>query len=66
MGCLSGEKVSYGTYVPDLYLCGFTRVAYVSRHAEIRVQGYTKVFNRQHKWDIGVFDVTENIIMISC
>ena len=66
MGCLSGEKVSYGTYVPDLYLCGFTRVAYVSRHAANRIQGYTKVFNRQHKWDIGVFDVTDSIIMISC
>ena len=26
--------------MPDLYVCGFTRVAYVLRHAEIRVQGY--------------------------
>ena len=31
----------------DLYVCGFTRVAYVLRHAEIRVQGYTEVFNRR-------------------
>ena len=30
LGCLSGEKVSYGTYMPDL-----THVAYVLRHAEI-------------------------------
>ena len=44
LGCLSGEKVSYGTYMPDLYVCGFTRAAYVLRHAEIRVQGYTEVF----------------------
>ena len=27
--------------MPDLHVCGFTRVAYVLRHAEIRVQGYT-------------------------
>ena len=33
MGCLSGEKVSYGTYMPDLYVCGFTRVAYVFSRA---------------------------------
>ncbi len=59
MGCLSGEKVSYGTYMPDLYVCGFTRVAYVLTHAEIRVQGYTEVFNRRHKWDIGVADVND-------
>ena len=26
--------------MPDLYVCGLTRVAYVLRHAEIRVQGY--------------------------
>ena len=38
--------MAYGTYMPDLYVCGFTRVAYVLRHAEIRVQGYTEVFNR--------------------
>ena len=44
MGCLSGEKVLHGTYMPDLYVYGFTRVAYVLRHAE--VQGYTEVFNR--------------------
>ena len=31
--------------MPDLYVCGFTRVAYVLKHAEIRVQGYTEVFN---------------------
>ena len=43
--------------MPDLYVCGFTRVDYVLRHAEIRVQGYTEVFNRRHKWDIGVFNV---------
>ena len=42
--------------MPDLYVCGFTRVAYVLRHAKIRVQGYTEVFNRRHKWDIGVSD----------
>ena len=54
-----GEKVSYGTYMPDLYVCGFTRVAYVLRHAEIRIQGYTEVFNRRHKWDIGVSDVND-------
>ena len=35
LGCLSGEKVLYGTYMPDLYVCGFTCVAYVLRHAEI-------------------------------
>ena len=35
------------------------RVAYVLRHAEIRVQGYTEVFNRRHKWDIGVADVND-------
>ena len=35
------------------------RVAYVLRHAEIRVQGYTEVFNRRHKWDIGVSDVND-------
>ena len=29
--------------MPDLYVCGFTRVAYVLRHAEIRVHGYTEV-----------------------
>ena len=29
------------------------------RHAEIRVQGYTKVFNRRHKWDIGISDVND-------
>ena len=29
------------------------------RHAEIRVQGYTEVFNRRHKWDIGVSDVND-------
>ena len=45
--------------MPDLYVCGFTRVAYVLRHAEIRVQGYTEVFNRRHKWDIGVSDVND-------
>ena len=45
--------------MPDLYVCGFTRAAYVLRHAEIRVQGYTEVFNRQHKWDIGVSDVND-------
>ena len=45
--------------MPDLYVCGFTRVAYVLRHAEVRVQGYTEVFNRQHKWDIGVSDVND-------
>ena len=28
LGCLSGE-VLYGTYMPDLYLCGFAHVAYV-------------------------------------
>ena len=39
--------------------CGFTRVACVLRHAEIRVQGYTEVFNRRHKWDIGVSDVND-------
>ena len=43
----------------DLYVCGFIRVAYVSRHAEIRVQGYTEVFNRRHNWDIGVSDVND-------
>ena len=43
--------------MPDLYVCGFTRVAYVLRHAEFRVQGYTEVFNRRHKWDIGNMDV---------
>ena len=45
--------------MPDLYVCGFTRVAYVLRFAEIRVQGYTEVFNRRHKWDIGVSDVND-------
>ena len=45
--------------MPDLYVCGFTRVAYVLRHAEIRVQGYTEVFNRRRKWDIGVSDVND-------
>ena len=59
MGCLSGEKVSYGTDMPDLYVCGFTCVAYVLRHAEIRVQGYIEVFNRRHKRDIGVSDVND-------
>ena len=59
LGCLSGEKVSYGTYMPDLYVCGFTRVASVLRHAEIRVQGCTEVLNRRHKWDIGVSDVND-------
>ena len=39
--------------------CGFTRVAYVLRHAEIRVQGYTDVLNRRHKWDIDVSDVND-------
>ena len=29
------------------------------RHAEIRVQGYTEVLNRRHKWDIGVSDVND-------
>ena len=57
MGCLSGEKVLYGTYMPDLHVSGFTRVAYVLRHADIRVQSYTEVFNRRHKWDIGSMDV---------
>ena len=42
-----------------LYVCGFTRVAYVLRHPEIRVQSYTEVFNRRHKWDIGVSDVND-------
>ena len=59
MGCLIGEKVSYGADMPDLYVCGFTRVAYVLGHAEIRVQGYTEVLNRRHKWDIGVSDVND-------
>ena len=45
--------------MPDLYVRGFTRVAYVLRHAEIRVQGYIEVFNRRHKWDIGVSDVND-------
>ena len=45
--------------MPDLYVYGFTRVAYVLRHAEIRGQGYTEVFNRQHKWDIGISDVND-------
>ena len=45
--------------MPDLYVCGFTRVAYVLRHAEIRVQGYTEVFIRRHKWAIGVSDVND-------
>ena len=35
LGCLSGEKVSSGTYMPDLYVCGFAHVAHVLRHAEI-------------------------------
>ena len=47
--------------MPDLYVCGFTRVAYELRHAEIRGQGYTEVFNRRHKWDIGVFDVNDRL-----
>ena len=59
LGCLSGE-VSYGTYIPDLYVCGFTHVAYVLRHAESRVQGYTEVLYRRHKWDIGVSDVNDS------
>ena len=34
--------------MPNLYVCGFTRVAYVLRHAETCwVQGYTEVFNRR-------------------
>ena len=45
--------------MPDFYVCGFTRVAYVLRHAEIRVQDHTEVFNRRHKWDIGVSDVND-------
>ena len=32
---------------------------HVLKHAEIRVQGYTEVFNRRHKWDIGVSDVND-------
>ena len=43
--------------MPDLYVCGFTRVAYVLRHAESRVLGYTEVLYRRHEWDIGVSDV---------
>ena len=46
LGCLNGDKVSCGPYMPDLYVCGFARVAHVLRHAEICIQGYTKVFNR--------------------
>ena len=45
----------------DLYVCGFTRVAYVLRHAEIRDKGYIDVFNRRHKWDIGVSDVNDRL-----
>ena len=45
--------------MPDLYVCCFTRVASVLRHAEIRVQGCTEVLNRRHKWDIGVSDVND-------
>ena len=32
---------------------------HVLRHAEIRVHGYTEVFNRRHKWDIGISDVND-------
>ena len=59
LGCLSGEKMLYGTYMPDLYVCSFIYVAYVLRHAEIRVQGYTEVFNRQHKREISISDVND-------
>ena len=45
--------------MPDLYVGGFTPVAYLLRHAEIRFQGYTEVLNRRHKWDIGVSDVND-------
>ena len=30
--------------MPDLYVCGFTRVAYVLSHAEIRAQGSSPRF----------------------
>ena len=39
LGCLSGDKVSHGTYMPDLYVCGFARVAYVLRHSGVRERG---------------------------
>ena len=46
---IHGEKVSYGTYMPDLIVFGFARVVYELRHAEILIQGHTEVFNRGHK-----------------
>ena len=46
---MRGEKVSYGTHMPDLIVFGFARVAYELRHAEILIHGHTEVFNRGHK-----------------
>ena len=47
--------------MPDLYVCGFTRVAYVLRHAEIRLSQsrVTPKSLRRHKWDISVSDVND-------
>ena len=36
LGCLSGEQVSYGTYMPDLYVYGFTCVAEILVQVTLR------------------------------
>ena len=58
LSCLSGEKIPYGSDVPDLYVCSFASVVKVLWHAEIWVQGSTKIFHG-HKLDISIFDVND-------